>query len=161
MFQRQLELAEEHGLPTHEAVPFDFRVAAPSAPAGLPVGAPAPHEVRTMHLPHHHHVSIATPDHHVSHGVDHGLSGHHPRVHHQHVQVHHVEPHQPHHAVPKSAKLIRAPVHHPVHHPVPVAHHPVPVKSKGYPPPHNGGTLEEIFHLGNNYAAPTPGKKNS
>ena len=157
MFQRQLELAEEHGLPTHEAVPFDFRpAAAPSAPASLPVGAPAPHEVKTMHLPHHHHVSIATPDHHVSHGVDHGLSGHHPRVHHQHVQVHHVEPHQPHHAVPKSAKLIRAPVHHPVHHPVPVvAHHPVPVKSKGYPPPKNGGTLEEIFHLGN-YAAPTP-----
>ena len=65
MFQRQLELAEEHGLPTHEAVPF--RVSAPSAPAALPVGAPAPHQVKTMHLPHHHSVSIATPDHHVSH----------------------------------------------------------------------------------------------
>ena len=107
------------------------------------------------------------PDHHVSHGVDFGLSSHHPRVHHQHVQVHHVE-HPQHHSnvVPKSEKLIlRAPVHHApvhhapvVHHPVhPVAaHHPVPVKSKGYPPPKNGGTLEEIFHLGANYAAPAP-----
>ena len=61
MFQRQLELAEEHGLPTHEAVPFRVAAASPSAPAALPVGAPAPHEVRTMHLPHHHSVSIATP----------------------------------------------------------------------------------------------------
>ena len=104
--------------------------------------------------------------------MDFGLNSHHPRVHHQHVQVHHVEhPHQPHHAVPKSEKLIRAPVHHAVHH-APAhhapahhapahhavhhapAHHPIPVKSKGYPPPHNGGTLEEIFHLGANYAAP-------
>ena len=142
MFHRQLMLAEEHGLSSHEAVPAPpFAGVAPAARA---INSPAPHHVKSMPLPHHHSVHIATRDHQVSHGVSH-MSHHAPVVHREHHQVHHVvhEPHQPHHVVPHSAKLIKAPA--PVH------------KFSGYPKPPHGATLEEIFHLkGGKYHAPEP-----
>ena len=142
MFQRQLFLAEDHGLPVHDAVPGHAPV---HARGHAPVHAPVPVHHQPVAAAHHpmphnnHHVRIATNDHHVSHGT--ATIGHHTTVVKEHHQVHH--PHQPHHPV--------------VHKPRPHTH--AALKTfKGYPPPqHGGGTLEDIFGLqGGKYAAPTP-----
>ena len=144
-------LPPPHDIPPHSELPLF-----------PPLGTAPPHHPHPTPVPAtHHHVTISTPTHHVSHGVaDHGT---HHAVHKEHHQVHghghHVAP-LVHHMVDHHAAGLHHP-HQPAAVPVvmlpPVApkHYDHPVS--GYPKPAHGGSLEEIFGLHKPaYQAPTP-----
>ena len=75
MFQRQLLIAEDAGLPVHDAVPLPAQPAQPVHHHPMPEHHLEPmhhHVPQHHHMPHHHsghHISISTKDHHVSHGT--------------------------------------------------------------------------------------------
>jgi len=144
-------LPPPHDIPPHSELPLF-----------PPLGTAPPHHPHPTPVPAtHHHVTISTPTHHVSHGVaDHGT---HHAVHKEHHQVHghghHVAP-LVHHMVDHHAAGLHHP-HQPAAVPVvmlpPVApkHYDHPVS--GYPKPAHGGSLEEIFGLHKPaYHAPAP-----
>lgn len=77
MFQRQLLIAEDAGLPVHDAVPLPAQPVQPVHPPSHHLEH-APHMQPMHHATHHHphmphqsghHVSIQTKDHHISHGT--------------------------------------------------------------------------------------------
>ena len=120
-------LPPPHDVPPHSALPLF-----------PPLGTPPPHHGPTPVPAAHHHVTISTPTHHVSHGVaDHGT---HHAVHKEHHQVHghglHPIPVVQHHMMDHHAALPllhhepvhhevhHAPVHGPAHHDVHAVHHP-------------------------------------
>jgi hypothetical protein len=131
MFQRQLMLTEEHGLPHHEAVPVQ-----PAHPPMFQRGPPAqPHELRNMHV-NTHMVNIQTPHHQVSHGTD--QRGTHTTVHNQHHQIHTPEPYR------EPEQPYRPVVHH-----MPHLAHLKEAPFRGYAPPQKGGgSLEDVFRIG-------------
>ena len=72
MFQRQLLIAEDAGLPVHDAVPLPAQPVQPVHPQPVTHAPHMPHHQPVSHvMPHHsgHHVSIQTKDHHISHGT--------------------------------------------------------------------------------------------
>ena len=71
MFQRQLLIAEDAGLPVHDAVPLPAQPAIPVHPTMHPKPHVPVHHATHHHMPKHsgHHISIQTKDHHVSHGT--------------------------------------------------------------------------------------------
>ena len=162
-------LPPPHDIPPHADLPL-FPPLGTAPPHHIPHAGPTPVPVN------HHHVTISTPTHHVSHGVaDHGT---HHAVHKEHHQVHHhghhaapvVHHHMDHHMSHHHAAPVHhpAPHHHEVHHPhqpaavplvmlppVPAKHYDHPVS--GYPKPALGGSLEDIFGLHKPaYHAPEP-----